>query len=381
MSDGDLRIAPVDDGAGLKDFIALPRRIYAADPMWIPPLEFERRGHLNRKANPFFAHADTAFWLAWRNGRPVGRISAQIDRMSLAQHGDATGHFGFFEAEDDPAVFAALFRAAEEWLRRQGMSHVRGPFSLSINDESGLLVDGFDTAPFMMMGHAPTYYGDRIEQQGYAKAKDLLAYLYDFSKPLPAFVETMAEKARASHKITVRSLTSANYARDISMIMEIFNDAWSDNWGFVPFDENEIQHVANELKPLLREDFVCIADVDGKPAAMMVGLPNLNEAIRDLNGRLLPFGWAKLLWRLKFGTVTTARVPLMGVRRAYHRTPVGAALACAIISRIRASGIKHGVKRVEASWILEDNMGMRRLVESAGCRHYKTYRVYEKALA
>ena len=380
MSNDGLRVEPVDDGAALRNFIALPRRIYGTDPQWVQPLEFERRRHLNRKTNPFFSHADSAFWLAWRNGEPVGRISAQIDRMSLAQHDDETGHFGFFEAEDDLTIFTALFDAAENWLRGHGMKRVRGPFSLSINDESGLLVDGFDTAPFMMMGHAPIYYGDRIEQQGYAKAKDLLAYTYDFTKPLPAFVETMAEKAGASHKIVVRSLTSANYARDISVIMDIFNDAWSDNWGFVPFDEDEIQHVAKELKPLLRDDFVCIADVDGTPAAMMVGMPNLNEAIWDLNGKLLPFGWAKLLWRLKFAAVATARVPLMGVRRAYHRTPVGAALACAIISRIRASGIKHGVKQVEASWILEDNMGMRRLVESAGCRHYKTYRVYEKAL-
>ncbi len=380
MSADGVTVAPVDDGAALKTFITLPRRIYANDPLWVQPLEFERRGHLNRKSNPFFGHADAAFWLAWRDGRPVGRISAQVDRMSLARHDDATGHFGFLEADDDPAVFAALFGAAEDWLRRHGMKRARGPFSLSINDESGLLVEGFDTAPFMMMGHAPAYYGGRVEQQGYGKARDLLAYIYDFSRPLPAFVETMAEKARTSHKIVVRSLTGANYARDISVIMDIFNDAWSANWGFVPFAEDEIQHVAKELKPLLRDDFVCIADVDGTPAAMMVGLPNLNEAIRDLNGRLLPFGWARLLWRLKLGAVATARVPLMGVRRAYHRTPVGAALACAIISRIRASGIRHGVRQVEASWILEDNMGMRRLVESAGCRHYKTYRVYEKAL-
>lgn len=381
MNDGRLRVKPVDDGTTLNRFIALPWRIYAGDPLWVPPLKFERRSHLNSKTNPFFTHADAAFWLAWRDGQPVGRISAQVDRMSLERHDDATGHFGFIEADDDPAVFQALFRAAEDWLRSRGMARIRGPFSLSINDESGLLVDGFDTPPSMMMGHVPPYYGGRIEEQGYAKARDLLAYTYDFAKPLPPFVETMAKKAAASHSIVVRSLTGANYARDIAVIMDIFNDAWADNWGFVPFGEDEIQHVAKELKPLLREDFVCIADVNGTPAAMMVGLPNLNEAIRDLNGRLLPFGWAKLLWRLKLGTIGTARVPLMGVRRAYHRTPIGAALACAIISRIRASGTRHGVKQVEASWILEDNMGMRRLVESAGCRLYKTYRVYEKPLA
>lgn len=370
-----LRIIPVQDRRMLRRFIRLPWSIYAADPAWVPPLRLERRNHLSPR-NPYFAHADWQAWLALRGDRAVGRISAQIDRLYREHHDESTGFFGLLEAEDDQETFAALFAAAEHWLQAQGMRRALGPFNLSVNDECGLLVEGFETSPMVMMGHARPYYGPRVEAQGYSKAKDLLAYLIDLDFALPEAIR----RWRMPRDLRIRPLRRARLDQELELLREIFNDAWSQNWGFVPFTEAEFTRLGRDLARLVNDDYVQIAEVGGEPAAMMVGLPNLNEAIRDLNGRLAPFGWLKLLWRLKVRHPATGRIPLMGVRKRYQRSLLGAALAFLLMDAVRVAGRKRGVEQAELSWILEDNMPMRNILEAIGGRAYKRYRLYGKDL-
>lgn len=380
MTTAGITVTAVESKADLKRFLKVPWAIYADDPNWVPPLLMERLDHLNPKKNPFFGLAEVAYWVAWREGQPLGRISAQVNRAHLARHGDDTGHFGFLEAVDDPAVFAALFETACDWLRARGLKRVLGPFSLSINDESGLLVDGFDTPPSVMMGHAKPYYGPRVEEQGFVKAKDLLAYKYEATYKLPDYVLGIIDRAKKSQRFTVRSLDTKNYRRDLDSIMDIFNDAWYDNWNFVPLSEAEVAYLAKNIRPLIDPKFVAIAEIDGRPVAMDVNLPNLNEAIADLDGRLLPFGWAKLIWRLKVTSTKTIRMPLMGVRREFHGGTLGAALAFSVIAATRRHLIDQGATSGELSWVLEDNTGVRRIIEGLDAYVYKTYRVYERAL-
>jgi hypothetical protein len=375
-----LRVESVEDRRALKRFLLLPARLHAGDRHWVQPLMFERLEHLNPKKNPWFDHAEVAYWLACRDGRPVGRISAQVDHLYLERHADSTGHFGFLGAEDDAEVFAALFETAEDWLRERGMRRVTGPFSLSINDESGLLVEGFDTPPYMMMGHAPRYYGPRVQEQGYRTVKNLIAYFYDLTAPSPR-AKRILERLIPGAGLSFRPIEMRRFEEELNVIIDIFNDAWSDNWGFVPMTPAEIRYMGNNLKPLVRAGQVWIGEFEGEPAAMTVTLPNLNEAIADLKGRLLPFGWAKLLWRLKVRSTRSVRMVLMGVRKRYHGTPRGAALALGVVEAVRSWHAAHGAREAELSWVLEDNRPTQDLIELGGGRPYKTYRIYEKALA
>jgi len=371
----------VQDKGALDRFIRVQWAILAGDATWIPPLLMERRDHLDRKKNPYFRHADAQFWYATRNGTPVGRISAQVNRGHLARHDDGIGHFGFFDAVDDPDVVRALVETASDWLKERGMRRMRGPFSLSINDESGVLVQGFDTPPSLMMPHGRRYYGTQLEAAGMAKAKDLIAYDYRAELELPAGPMALVKKLEQEPNVRLRQLDMRHFESDIAAVLDIFNDAWADNWSFVPFTQEEVRYAAHGMKPLIAKDLVCIAEIDGDPAAMIVSLPNLNEAIADLNGRLLPFGWLKLLWRLKVSGLKSARVPLLGVRRKFHGTLMGSALAFGVIDRIRRAHLSRGTEHVELSWILEDNAPMRRMIDALGATPYKTYRVYEREIA
>lgn len=371
-------IIPVQGRALLDRFIRLPEQLHSNDPHYVAPLHLERKEALTPK-NPFFGHAEVQFWIARRDGRDVGRISAQIDRQALAIRPDAGGQFGLIAAEDDPTIFHALLATAEDWLRARGMKNIHGPFNLNINEEIGLLVDGFDTPPMLLMGHDKPYIGKRLEEQGFAKEKDVYAYLYDITVDLPAGARRLLERP-LPQELTVRRIDFKRYNEEIRTVTKIFNDAWLDNWGFVPLTEIETDYLAKSLKPLLDPRLSSIVERNGEPVGFLVGLPNLNEAIRDLGGKLLPFGWAKLLWRLKVSGVKTARVPLMGIKRSASHGVIGSLLPFLLIDAVRKEALKMGFTHIELSWILEDNMPMRRINESLGSIAYKTYRIYEKPL-
>lgn len=373
-----IRIEMVNGKGAMGRFIDLPYRLHKGDPNWVPPLRLERQEALSPKENPYFDHADAAFFLAWRGEELVGRISAQIDHTGLAVRQDSTGHFGLIEAIDDQAVVDALLGTAADWLRVRGMARMLGPLNLSTNEQTGLLIDGWDTPPMLMMGHDKPYLGPRIEAAGLVKAKDVVAYIYNVSSDMPLSVRRVIERPLPAG-LKVRNLDMQRYDQELDTITEIFNNAWSGNWGFVPLTEAETKHLAKSLKPLINPKLVWIAEMEEEPVAFGVCLPNLNEAIADLNGKLLPFGLLKMLWRLKVTGVKTARVPLMGVKRNLTKGLM-AVLPFLVIDALRRSSDEQGFAQVELSWILEDNLPMRRIIEAFGAKVYKTYRLYDRAL-
>lgn len=377
----DISVVEATSGTARADFLRLPLRLYEGQPGYAPPLLMERSAAIDPRKNPYFQHADAAFFVASRNGRPVGRISAQIDRLAQERHGADLGHFGYLDGIDDAAVFRALFDAAELWLGTRGVSRVQGPFSLSINEETGLMVDGFGSRPMLMMAFHPPYAARHVEAAGYAKARDVIAYDYDVTTAPPIENGRLIERARRDLDIRLRPLDMKRYRDDLGAILAIFNDAWSDNWGFVPMTEAEIEHTAREMKQIIQPDLVRIAEIDGEPASMIVCLPNVLEATADLDGRLLPFGWARLLWRLKITGLKTSRVPLFGLRKRWHRSPYGAAIIFMVLEALRETAAQRGIRHAELSWILEDNWPIRNIIERVGGRAYKTFRVYEKQLA
>ena len=375
-----LRVAPVEGRSDLDRFIRLPARLYDGSKGFVAPLVMERRDALRQDKNPYFRHGKAQYWLAWRDGQAVGRISAQIDELYLERHGNTAGHFGLLDAENDPATVRALVGTAEQWLAARGMRRLLGPFNLSINEECGLLVDGFEATSMMMMGFSPPYVAEHLSALGFRKAVDVLAYDRPVADPLPPAVQRLTARLTDSGRVIVRPLDMSRYDHELKTVIDIFNDAWSENWGFIPFTEAEMRHAASSMKPLIRPDFVWLGEMDGEAACMIVCLPNLNEAIAGLNGEILPFGWAKLLWRLKVAGLKTARVPLMGVRKRHHRSAVGTVLLYAMLDRLQKSLQRAHFERVEMSWVLESNLPMRRVIEEIGGRAYKTYRIYEKEI-
>ncbi|HZL00653.1 MAG TPA: dATP pyrophosphohydrolase [Caulobacteraceae bacterium] len=373
-----IEMLPVSGKAQLERFIRLSMRLAGDDRNYVAPLLLERREALSPKHNPFFEHADVQFWLATRDGRDVGRISAQIDHLARTDPARPAGFFGMIAAENDPDVFAALFRTAEGWLRVRGRAQVLGPFNLSINEEVGLLVDGFDTPPMFMMGHDPSYTAERIEEQGYTKAKDVYAYISD----VPTF--TPGVQARLDRPLpagmVLRPVRMDRFDEEVRTLVEILNDAWSENWGAAPVTQAETKHLGESLKIILNPRLVWFLEIDGEAAGFGVLLPNLNDAIADLGGTLAPFGWAKLLWRLKVRGVKRGRVPLMGVKRKFARDRRGIFAPFVIVDAIRREGVRAGITQAEYSWILEDNLPMRHILESFGARIYKTYRIFGKDL-
>jgi hypothetical protein len=372
------RIVPVAGRRGLDDFLSVPFALYRNDANWVAPLQFERRQALSPK-HPFFAHVEWQAWVAYRNGAPVGRISAQLDRLYEERHGVRGGYFGMLEAEPDPNLFRALLETAEAWLRERGAVHATGPYNLGINQELGVLVDGFDTPPYFMMPHSLPYYGAAIEAAGYRAEQDLLAYVLDPTFAPPPVMATLLK--RLASRVRLRPVSRKRLDDDLEVLRDIFNDAWSHNWEFVPFTREEFRAIGREMLMIIPGDFIHIAELDGEPCAFIVLLPNLNDAIADLHGRLLPFGWAKVLWRLKVRYPTSGRVPLMGVRRVHHHTRLGPGLAFLVIDAAKRAATRVGFREVELSWILEDNMGMRNIIESIGGRVSKRYRMYRKDLA
>ncbi|MFU8833091.1 MAG: N-acetyltransferase [Wenzhouxiangella sp.] len=367
----------MNDRHDWKEFLDFPRQVYATDPCWVEPLRYERRRQWSQR-HPWFAHARAIPFLARQEGRVVGTISAQVDDLQPLENGQKVGYFGQLEAFDSEDVFAALIRTAAEWLRSEGCQVIRGPYDLGVNQTCGLLVEGLDTPPMVMMGHTPSWYADRLEAAGFTKAMDLLAYRLapDFDPP-PAMTRLVR---RTGDRVRFRPIDFSRYTQEITLLRDIFNDAWCSNWGFVPLTEAEFDHMGRELRQIIRPGYTCIAEVDGHPAGFMVALPNINELIADLNGRLLPFGWLKLLSRLKRRVATTSRVPLMGVRSSYQRGPLGAAISFGMIDQVRHALHADGIRQVELSWILETNQGMNSLIEAMGGHLYKRYRLFQQQL-
>jgi hypothetical protein len=370
-------VYPVTNRHELRKFIDVPWLVYADDPMWVPPLRLERRWHFS-KSNPFFEHGEWQAWIAYRNNQPVGRISAQIDQLHRQRYGADTGHFGLLESVNDKEVFAELIQTAEKWLAERGTKHVSGPYNFSINQECGVLVSGFDTPPMVMMPHSPKWYGQRLEEQGYYPLKDMFAYLMQVDMEVPKIVRNLMGKF--SERLRIRVLRRNQLKVEMEIIRSIFNDAWSDNWGFIPFTEAEFSELGSTFRFLLKDEYFQIVEVDGVPAAFMVALPNLNEIFSKLNGNLFPFGWFQLIKQVKFGRFRTGRIPLMGVRKQFRNTPLGATIAFMMVAAIRKFGISRGFREIEMSWILEDNKSMRRIIEMAGNREYKRYRIFGKTL-
>ena len=383
MSASEITIRPVTTKADKDAFISLPGAILGDDPVWVPPLKMMVRDQLNPKKNPWFTRGEAQFFLAERNGAILGRISAQVDRGHLDLHKDSTGFFGFFDCVNEQPVADALFAAAGAWLKEKGLRRVRGPFSLSINEESGLLVDGFESPPRMMMGHAKPYYQTLVDAAGFEKVRDLFAFLTPMDTAVPyKHMKIMQRSIDRNPGLSFRHLDPKNYDRDIGILVELFNAAWTENWGFVPMSEADAHHMAKELKPILIPELVWFAFYENEPAAMAVALPDLNEMIADLDGRLWPTGWAKLAWRVltRRSWSSGTRVLLMGVAPRFKNKPLGSVLGLMVMGAIRRESLKLNLPICEMSWVLEDNTQTRHSLETIGGRVYKTYRVYEKAL-
>jgi hypothetical protein len=375
-----VQVREVATAADRRAFVDLAWTVYRDDRAWIPPLKDEVHGLLNPKKNPWFEHARARLWLAERDGRVVGRISAQVDELVQQHMGFGTGQWGMLEALGEEAA-AALIAAAEDWLRDQSMTRALGPISISIWDEPGLEIEGHEQPPTVMMGHHRPAYRGWIEAAGYAKARDLLTYEVDIANWSDPMIDRLIAAGDRNKRIRIRTVDKANFDRDARIILNLLNDAWSDNWGFVPLTEAEIAYAGKKLKPIIFEPLVRIAEVDGEPAAFMITLPDINELIRDLDGRLLPFGWAKLLWRLRKPRTTRVRVPLMGVASRLHGTRIATQLAFMLIEQCRRAAVSEfGVKTGEFGWILEDNKGMLSIAELPSARVNHRYRVFEKAL-
>lgn len=377
-----ISIREVSGSRDLRDFIRLPHRLYRDDPNWVPPLDQEVRKLLSRRHNPFFDHGEACLWLARRGNEVVGRISAQINRLHLDLHRDATGNFGFLEAIDDPAVFHALLSTAEAWLRDRGMKRSLGPYNPSMNDEIGVLIAGFDTPPMVMMAHSPRYYAPRLEALGYAKAKDVHAYLLDMTqldRVNESRVSRASERLRAKGTVSMRILDRNRFEEDMRLGLDIYNDAWADNWGFLPVTEREAKVLIDSIKPIVDPRGVIFGTVGGKVVSVAASVPNLNEVIADFDGRLLPFNWIKLLWRLKLRRPKTARVILAGVRAAYRDSPVSGALVTQSLHELLRYFEHTGIEKIEWSWILEENKTSL-AVQKLGAKLSKTYRIYAKEL-
>ena len=380
-----LTIRPVTTKADRKTFVDLPFRLYADDPNWVPPLKSEALGLITPEKNGWFSHAKAQLFLAEQDGRVVGRISAHIDTLALEQppeqgFGPGVGQWGLFDAENGE-IGRALIARAEDWLRKQGMKRALGPISMSIWEEPGLLIEGYDHSPTVMMGHAKPEYRGWIEGAGYQPVKQLLTYELDITQGFPPIVERIIKSGERNERIRVREVDKSRFEEEAAIILDILNDAWADNWGFVPLTPPEIKDVGVKLKPIVFNDLIRIAELDGRPVAFMITLPDLNEAIKPLNGNLFPFGWAKLLLWLRRPRVRTMRVPLMGVRKELQSSRMASQLAFMMIEYIRrASVTRYGASRGEIGWILDDNQGMRSIAETIESRINKTYRIYERAL-
>lgn len=379
-----LEIRQTPMGGDLRDFLDVVDDIYRDDPRYIRPLDMDLRDRLNPKKNPFFDHADGVVFTAHQNGKCVGRVTAQIDREHLARHKDDTGFFGFLDTVDDPKVAKELLQRAEAWLKDHGMKTARGPISLSINEEIGCLVDGFDSPPVLLNPHHRAYQGGLIEKAGYTKAKDVFGWRYEVGEP-NARVKKAQEDIRAMPEVTIRRLSKKDMDRDIAMTLDIFNDAWCENWGYVPATKREADKMAADMKMFLVPEITVLVLIDNEPAAVAIALPNVNELIGDMHGKLFPYGLpigiAKLLYRLKVEGAKSGRLLILGIKKKFRLQRKYAALSLFLYAEMNDGGKRAGMTWGELGWTLEDNAAVNAGIRMMGAKKYKVYRVYEKSLS
>lgn len=374
-----VEVLPVRSKRELNEFIHLPFRLYKGNKNWVAPLLFIERQRFNVKHNPFYAHADVQLYIARREGRTVGRISAQVDSEHIRYWHERAGMFGFFECEDDPEAARVLLGAAEEFLRERGMETARGPLSFSTNGEVGLLLDAYNLPQMPIMPYTMPYYPQLVEGAGFAKAKDVFAWRWQ-RQPVPdGPPRKMVEELRARPDVKVRRARMDDFDAEYQIILQLYNDAWSENWGFVPATKAEADDIARSLKLIVDPAIIPIIEVDGVPAAMALALPDYNWAQAPLHGKLFPFGWLRLLWRLKVRRPRQGRLALLGVGKDFRQRQY-AGLAYLICDEIYRAAKERNYEWAEFGWTLEDNGLINAIIKKVGAEHYKTYRVYEKAL-
>ncbi len=373
----DVRIAPVRNRQDIHQFTQLPWQLYSDDPAWIPPLLFELKKLLSPKKHPFHKHAEVQYFIARLNGQVVGRIAAIINYQHIQFHNESVGFFGFFESIDDQDVAQALLGAAEQWVGQRGVRSIRGPMSFSTNEECGLLVDGFNTAPMVMMSHHHPYYARLIRTAGYTKAKDLLAYLIDLREDAapPERLVHGVQRLQKKQAITIRSIDLRRFTEEIRVLHAIYHRAWTHNWGFVPMTEAEVDLLARTLRRVADPRLCLIAELENRPVGFALALPDYNQALRHMNGRLFPLGFLKFLW---YGRrIDALRILLLGTNPDVRVRGLDAMLYLKLWQDVPA----YGYRLVECSWILEDNWAMQRGLERMGAQVYKTYRIFEKTLS
>lgn len=372
MSVTNIEIQPVRSHREKMNFIQFPWQVYNGDPHWVPPLIIDMKEIMNPKKHPFYEHSEVEFFLAHNNGQVLGRIAAIKNGRHLKYHEDGVGFFGFFECVDDPRVAKELFNTAADWCRSKGLKAMRGPANFSQNETCGLLVDGFDSSPVVMMTYNPEYYINLVEDYGFKKEMDLYAYYLASEKGFPERLIQMAEKLKKKMNITIRSINMKNFWKEVERVKQVYNTAWFQNWGFVPLTENEIIHLAKELKQALDPDIAFMAEDNGRPVGFSLAVPDMNQAIKKANGRLFPTGLLKIMQHAK--KVDGLRVIIMGVIPEYRQVRgIDSIFYWETFRRGTAKGYKWG----EFSWILENNTMMNRAAQLMGSHIYKTYRMYQ----
>ncbi|MEX0993391.1 MAG: hypothetical protein WDZ37_05275 [Solirubrobacterales bacterium] len=376
-----VEVKPVASKRDLTRFIKLPWQLYRNEPNWVPPLISERRRFLDRSRNPFFQHAEAEYFLAWRDGRPVGRISAHVDRNLNEFQGNRWGLFGFFECENDREAANALLAAAEAWLRERGRDRMVGPMDFTTNDECGLLIEGYELEPLILEGWHHRYYRELIDGYGLGKAMDLCMWKLrldevDERGGFHPMIVSAAEKVTAEHGVTIRNMRKRRLAQEIERFLEVYNAAWERNWGFVPLSDEEVRHYAKDLRPILDERWAWMAERDGEILGAALSLPDINQCLKHMNGRLLPFGWAKFLWHRR--KIERLRVLALGVKPEYQHLGIAASF---YIEHVNTARSEHDhIWWGEMGWILETNEPMNRAMEGMGGKIVKRYRVFEKLL-
>ncbi len=368
-----LTVGAVKSRADLKAFIHYPFTRYRHDPYWVPPLLMSEWERFSPKKHPFYEHAEVALFLAWRGKKVVGRIAAIDDRLHNETHRDNLAFFGFFEAEDEE-VASELLQAVEGWARSRGRVAMRGPVNPSMNDGAGFQIDAFETSPYIMMPYNPPEYPVYVEAAGYSKIKDLYAWLFDLEKGLSEMFARLAQRVRKRYQPVIRPADVRDFDGELARVEKIYNEAWEDNWGFVRYTDAEFAHLAKEFKLVLDPDMVLFVEIDGETAGLILSVPDLNQVLKRVGGRLLPFGVFKLLNRKRY--ITQLRVPILGLMPKYRHK----GLELALVDELYRRGVAKGYKYGEVSWVLEDNKAMNKDIEAGGAVLYKTYRLYQKAL-